>query len=120
MSDNKNFVSGLRCIRMDYARSDDGERWELIEVPGSEFIIEADTVILAVGHQPNSSAIDRVSGFKYHADGTIKIDEETMMTSVQSVFAAGNIVTNAGPFVEAFASGKKAAVSIGQYLMDKK
>ncbi len=103
---------------MDYAQSDDGQHWELIEVPDSEFIIEADTVILAVGHQPNSSAIESMREFKYNENGSILVDE-TMMTSVNSVFAAGNIVTDSGPFVDAFASGKYAAEQIESYLTEK-
>lgn len=119
LSDNKNFVNGLRCVHMDYAQSDDGEHWELIEVPDSEFIMEAETVILAIGHQPNKSALGDMRGVKCDANETLKVNNE-MMTSVKGVFAAGNVVTNSGPLVEAIASGKKVAGFIESYLMEKK
>jgi glutamate synthase (NADPH/NADH) small chain len=109
------FVGGLKCIRIDYADTNGNNQWELMPVPGSEFTLEADTVVIAIGHRPNSILAKFDERLVLNRDGTVKIDQHHM-TSIDGVFACGNIVTNAGPVVEAMASGKKAAESLGAYM----
>ncbi len=111
-----NFVGGLKCIRMDYAESTEEGKWDLVPVPDSEFVLDVDTVIIAIGHKPNSLIGKFDSHLVMNAEGTIRLDEETGMTSIPAVFACGNVVTNAGPVVEAIASGKNAAKNIVSYL----
>jgi glutamate synthase (NADPH/NADH) small chain len=111
-----NFVNGLKCVHMDYADPNDTGRWEIIQVPDSEFILDVDTVVIAVGHNPNSLVGKETSLLKVNQDGTINVHEQSAMTSIPGVFAAGNVRTNAGPVVEAMASGKRAAEEIDQYL----
>lgn len=115
LSDPSNFVGGLKCVRMDYAEVEGSEQWELAPVPGSEFIIDVDTVIIAVGHKPNSILAESENDLKMDDDLSISVDEDSYMTSLEGVFACGNVVTNAGPVVEAIASGKKAAEKIMNY-----
>lgn len=116
LADQNNFVSGVKCVRMDYAEAEESDAWELMPVPDSEFIIEADTVIIAIGHKPNSIIKRTTPQLKCDPDETIKVDSDTHMTAIKGVFSAGNVVTNAGPLVEAIASGKSVAEDIHQYL----
>ena len=116
IADSNNFVAGLKCVRMDYADNSESGKWDLIPVPNSEFVLEADTVIIAIGHKPNSFVSKFDSNLVLDADGTIQVDEATNLTSVSGIFACGNVVTNAGPVVEAIAAGKKAAENISHYL----
>lgn len=117
LGNTRNFVSGLKCVRMDYADSEGKGSWELIPVPDSEFVLETDTVIIAIGHEPNAlQALRGDISLKLKEDGSIWIDEQTGMTSHQGIFACGNAAANAGPVVEAMASGKNVAEKIDQYL----
>ncbi|VAX35197.1 Glutamate synthase [NADPH] small chain [hydrothermal vent metagenome] len=116
LGDQNYFVRGLKCVRMDYADPEQTDHWKLMEVPESEFIMDVDTVIIAIGHRPNTLVRKFSTGLNINDDETIYVDEQTGMTSIEGIFAAGNVVTNAGPVVEALASGKKAAESIDQYL----
>jgi glutamate synthase (NADPH/NADH) small chain len=116
LADPNHFVGGLKCVRMDYADVDGAGKWEIAQVPGSEFILDVDTVVIAVGHNPNSLVNKDVPHLATNSDGTYKVHDNSAMTSIPGVFAAGNVLTNAGPIVEAIASGKKAAEEIDNYL----
>jgi glutamate synthase (NADPH/NADH) small chain len=116
LSDSKNFVRGLKCVRMDFADKDGSGNWEVMELPGSEFTMDADTVIIAIGHNPNSLISKGTPSLTTNDDGTIQVREHNSMTSIPGVFCAGNVRTNAGPVVQAMASGKKAAEHIDNYL----
>ncbi|MCA9401027.1 MAG: FAD-dependent oxidoreductase, partial [Candidatus Omnitrophica bacterium] len=113
--DPNNFVSSIKCMRYDYADEDESGNWSLAQVPDSEFLMDADTVVIAIGHQPNATAGRLVSRLKVKRDGTIAVNSSNM-TTLSGIFAAGNVVTNAGPVVEAIASGLKVADDIDQYL----
>ncbi len=115
LSDGDHGVRGVKCLRLDYADADSSGKWVLEAVPDSEFILDVETVIIAVGHQPNSLLRKFEKQLELNIDKTLKIDEQKM-TSIPGVFACGNVVTNAGPVVEAIASGKVVAESIHQYL----
>src|SRR5437870_1598845 len=100
---------------MDYAEEGENSgKWVLATVPNSEFVLDIETVVIAIGHQPNSLLSRWVSDLELSEDGTIFADAHTGMTSVSGVFAAGNVVTNAGPIVEALAAGKKSAMQMDQ------
>lgn len=115
LGNEQNFVGGLKCIRMDFAEIEGG-KWGLMPVPHSEFTLEVDTVIMAIGHEPNSILTKRMRELKLNSDGTIWVDSQTGMTSIDGVFAAGNVVTNAGALIEAMAAGKEAAGKIEKFL----
>ena len=116
LADANNFVGGLKCVRMDFADVDGSGQWQITQVPDSEFVLDVDTVVIAIGHNPNSLVNKSVSHLKINKDGTIKVNEKNGTTSIPGVFAAGNVRTNAGPAVEAIASGKKAAEEMDSYL----
>lgn len=111
-----NFVSGVKCLRLDYADIQGKGQWELASVPDSEFTLEADTVILVNGHMPNTLISRGGSGLKINDDGTIWMNAQNSMTSLEGVFAAGNVAANSGGLVQAMASGKKTAEHMDQYL----
>lgn len=111
-----NFVGGLKCVRLDYADEGGSGQWQITEAPGSEFVLDVDTVVIAVGHNPNSLISKEDAKLKVNKDGTLKINPKNGMTSIPGIFAAGNVRTNAGPVVDAIASGKKAAAEIDEYL----
>ncbi len=116
LANKENMVKGLKCIRMDYADTKGNGRWEIMPVPHSEFILEVDTVIIAIGHQPNSYIVKSMKELKLNSDKTLSVDEKTLMTSSKGVFAAGNVVTSAGPVIDAIVGGKKVAQNIDEYL----
>lgn len=116
LADPNHFVGGLKCVRMDYADSHGSGDWQIEQVPDSEFVIDVDTVVIAVGHNPNSLVSKNTAHLKINHDGSFRVNEKTGMTSIPGVFAAGNARTNAGPVVEAIAAGKKAAQDIDRYL----
>ncbi len=111
-----NFVSGVKCLRLDYADIQGKGQWELASVPDSEFTLEADTAVLVNGHTPNTLLSRGVLGLRLNDDGTIWVDAQNSMTSLEGVFAAGNVATNPGGLVKAMASGKKTAGHMDQYL----
>ncbi|MBU0467777.1 MAG: NAD(P)-dependent oxidoreductase [Candidatus Omnitrophica bacterium] len=118
ISNPSGFVGGLKCVRMDYADEDSNGKWQLVEVPDSEFTIEADTVIIAIGHKPNSLVCKDSAQMSpsISKSGTIKVNSHDLMTNIEGVFACGNVISDARPLVEAIASGKLAADSIDLYL----
>lgn len=116
VADDRHFARAVKCVRLDYADARATGHWELIPVPDSDFVLETDSVIIAMGHAPNSLIRRDVPQLKVNDDGTIWIDPNDSTTSLRGVFACGNVVTNATAVVEAMASGKKAAEHIDAYL----
>lgn len=115
IADTNNAVAGVKCIKMDYADELGDGNWQLTEVPNSEFLIEADTFIIAIGHQPNNLGFLDEAGLKLTKEGLVKINDQ-MMTSIDNVFACGNITTSSSPLINALSSGKNAAISIDKHL----
>ena len=116
VGDANNYVTGIKCIRMDYADAGVKGEWILEPVPGSEFVIEADTVVICVGHKPNAHISKLSSGLKLDSNGTISVDDKTSMTSLSGVFAAGNVVTDSHPLIDALSAGMVVAGRIDDYL----
>lgn len=104
-------VAGVKCVRMDFADTGHSGKWQLKPVPGSEFVVECDTVVLASGHHVNADALGTQAKLKIADNGRIWVDEKTMMTSIPHIYAAGDVCESSF-LAEAMASGKKAAQSI--------
>jgi len=119
VGNDQHFVRAVKCLRLDYADTRATGHWELTPVPNSDFVLETDSVIIAMGHAPNSLIKRDVTQLKVNDDGTIWTDPGDSTTSLRGIFACGNVVTNATAAVEAMASGKKAAVDIDNYLQKK-
>jgi glutamate synthase (NADPH/NADH) small chain len=117
LGDEHHRVTGMECIRMELGEPDASGRRRPIEVPGSEFILDVDTVIIAVGNKPNPLIGQTTPELELSRWGTIVADEESMATSMPGVFAGGDIVSGAATVILAMGQGRKAARSIHKYIM---
>jgi glutamate synthase (NADPH/NADH) small chain len=116
LGDEKGNVIGMKCIKMELGEPDDSGRRRPIPIDGSEFVLDVDTVIVAIGNSPNPIIPKSTPGLELSKWGTIIIDEETGMTSIPGVFAGGDIVTGAATVISAMGAGKLAARGIHDYL----
>lgn len=117
--DPKNgFVKSVKCIRMELGEPDERGRRRPVEIPGSEFEIEADTVIIAIGTSPNPLIKDTTEGLEVNKRGGIVITEEGL-TSRENVYAGGDAVTGAATVISAMGAGKTAAKAICDALCGK-
>ena len=114
--DPKNgFVTGIRCIRMKLGEPDVRGRRRPMEIPGSEFILDVDTVIMSIGTSPNPLIKSTTDGLTVNAKGGIIVDEDGL-TSRKAVYAGGDAVTGAATVISAMGAGKTAAKAIDEYL----
>jgi len=113
----KGFVKGLECIKMELGEPDESGRRRPVPVKDSNFILDVDTVIVAIGQSPNPLLSKATLNRKINEDGTIAVDKN-FMASIPGVFAGGDIITGADTVISAMGAGKKAAVSINKYIRD--
>lgn len=116
-SDDGN-VTGVRCIRMELGEPDATGRRRPVPVPDSDFVIDADCVIMAIGTSPNPLIKSTTGGLEVNARGGIVADENGL-TSRDGVFAGGDTVTGAATVIKAMGAGKIAAKSIDAYIQNK-
>jgi NADPH-dependent glutamate synthase beta subunit-like oxidoreductase len=109
-------VTGLQCIRMSLGEPDESGRRRPIPISGSEFFVEADTVIAAVGQAPDLSFLPVDSALERTRWETLVVNGNTLATNVSGVFAGGDFVTGPGTVIEAIAAGRRAAIAIDKYL----
>jgi NADH-quinone oxidoreductase subunit F len=109
-------VTGLQCIRMRLAEPDASGRRRPIPIPGSEFFIEADTVIAAVGQAPDLSFLPPDSALERTRWERLVVDENRLATNLPGVFAGGDFVSGPGMVIDAIAAGRRAAIAIEKYL----
>ncbi len=108
-------ISSVRCIRMELGEPDASGRRRPIPIQGSDFSVEVDTVIPAIGQTPDLSFLKGME-MGVNPQGTIKVDPTTLQTSREGIFAGGDAVTGPWIAIEAVAAGKEAAISIDRYL----
>ena len=113
--DSQSHVKAIECLKMKLGEPDASGRPRPVVIEGSEFLIEVDTVIIAIGQSPNPLLPHSVPGLKVSRRGTIEIDEH-YQTSIKGVFAGGDIVTGADTVISAMGAGKRAAREIDKYL----
>jgi glutamate synthase (NADPH/NADH) small chain len=106
----------LACVRMELGEPDEKGRRRPVEVPDSSFLMEVDTVIMALGTSPNPLIRMADSSLELNSHGCFVVDEETMATSREGVYAGGDAVTGAATVILAMGAGKKAARAIAEYL----
>jgi len=109
-------VTGLRCIKMELGEPDESGRRRPVPVAGSEYDIECDMMIPAIGQQVNASFLEGTEGVNLTRWGTIVADPVTYQTSVPGIFAGGDMFTGPSIAVEAVAAGEQAAISIEKHL----
>ena len=112
-------VTGMECIRMELGEPDESGRRRPVEVPGSEFVLDVDTVIMSLGTSPNPLIRSTTPGLETNRKGCLVVNEETMQTTREGVYAGGDAVTGAATVILAMGAGKKAAEHIHQYLQSK-
>ena len=112
-------VTGMKCVRMELGEPDESGRRRPVEVPGSEFVLDVDTVIMSLGTSPNPLIRSTTPGLEANRKGCLVVNEETMATTREGVYAGGDAVTGAATVILAMGAGKKAAEHIHQYLQSK-
>jgi glutamate synthase (NADPH/NADH) small chain len=118
LGNDKGLVTGMRCIRMELGEPDASGRRRPIPIDGSEFDMDVDTVIMALGTRPNPLVFTESGGLERTRWGTVVANEETGQTTKDAVWAGGDIVTGAATVISAMGAGKAAAADIHRYLMD--
>jgi glutamate synthase (NADPH/NADH) small chain len=114
--DPKNgFVTGMKCVRMELGEPDAAGRRRPVEVPGSEFTLDVDTVVISIGTSPNPLIKSTTKGLDVNSRGGIII-EENGATTKEGVYAGGDAVTGAATVISAMGAGKTAAKAIDEYL----
>jgi glutamate synthase (NADPH/NADH) small chain len=120
IGDDNGWVKGLECIRMELGEPDESGRRRPVDVPGSNFVIDVDTVVMALGTSPNPLLSRTTPGLNMTKWGGIIIDEETGMSSRPGIFAGGDAVTGAATVILAMGAGKKAAAGMHKYVQAKR
>ncbi len=119
--DPKNgFVRGMKCVEMELGAPDASGRRRPVEKPDSEFLLDLDCVIMALGTSPNPLIKSTTQGLETQKWGGILVEEETGKTSREGIYAGGDAVTGAATVILAMGAGKNAAAAIDDYLQGKK
>ena len=118
-ADEKGWVKSITCIRMGLGEPDESGRRRPVEIPGSEFEIECDCVIMSLGTSPNPLISSTTKGLEINRRKCIVANEENGQTSKEVVFAGGDAVTGAATVILAMGAGKAAAKGIDEYLSNK-
>ena len=117
--DPKNgFVTGIKCIKMELGEPDASGRRKPVEIKGSEFVLDVDTVIMSIGTSPNPLIKSTTKGLEVNSHGGIIVNEDGL-TSRPGVYAGGDAVTGAATVISAMGAGKLAAKSIDEFLSKK-
>ncbi|MBN2964809.1 NADPH-dependent glutamate synthase [Sulfurospirillum sp. T05] len=116
LSDESGHVCGVKCVQMTLGEPDADGRRSPRALEGSEFVLEADTVIMSIGTMPNDLVTASTKGLEVGRQGTILVRENSTQTSRKGVFAGGDIVTGAATVIEAMGAGKQAAMEIDKYI----
>ena len=119
LGDEKGWVRGLRCVRMELGEPDASGRRSPVAVEGSEFEIGCDVVIMALGTSPNPLIASTTRGLETNRRGCLVADEEHGQTSREGIFAGGDAVTGAATVILAMGAGRRAARAIDEYVRAK-
>ena len=120
LTDDDKFVRGIKCVRMELGEPDASGRRRPVAVEGSEFEIETDSVIMALGTSPNPLIAKTTKGLEVNNKKCIVVTEESGKTTKEGVYAGGDAVTGAATVILAMGAGKKAAQGIHEYLSGNK
>jgi len=119
LGDKSGWVKGIECIRMRLGEPDASGRRRPVPIEGSEFMMDVDTAVIAIGQTPNPLIQRTTEGLETTKWGTIVVQEESGETTKKGVYAGGDVVSGAATVISAMGAGKKAARSIHKYLMSK-
>ncbi|MDP2911012.1 MAG: NADPH-dependent glutamate synthase [Candidatus Omnitrophota bacterium] len=118
--DDKGFVKSMECIKMELGEPDDSGRRRPVAIKGSEFTMDVDTVIVAVGQSPNPVFLKATPELKVDKWAKIIIDPETQATNIKGVYAGGDATEGDDTVIAAMGAGKRAAKAIARYLENEK
>ncbi len=116
LEDEKGWVKGMKCIRMELGEPDESGRRRPVEIKDSEFVMDVDTVIMSLGTSPNPLISSTTKGLEINKRKCIVAEEETGLTTREGVYAGGDAVTGAATVILAMGAGKQAATAIDEYL----
>ncbi|WP_312654436.1 NADPH-dependent glutamate synthase [Proteiniclasticum sp.] len=116
--DENGFVKGMICVRMELGEADASGRRKPVEVTGSEFVIDCDSVIMSLGTSPNPLIASTTKGIETNRRGCIIINEDNGETTIPGIFAGGDAVTGSATVILAMSAGKKAAFGIHEHLSE--
>lgn len=119
LTDENGWVTGMKCVRMELSEPDESGRRRPVEIKGSEFTMDVDTVIMSLGTSPNPLISHTTKGLDINKRKCIVAEEHTGKTSREGVYAGGDAVTGAATVILAMGAGKDAAKAIDEYLKDK-
>ncbi|KEI78593.1 dihydropyrimidine dehydrogenase [Clostridium botulinum A2 117] len=116
LEDEKGWVKGMKCIKMELGEPDESGRRRPVEIKDSEFVMDVDTVIMSLGTSPNPLISSTTKGLEINKRKCIVAEEETGLTTREGVYAGGDAVTGAATVILAMGAGKQAATAIDKYL----
>ena len=119
LGDESGFVKGMTCVEMELGEPDESGRRRPVPRKGSEFTMELDCVIMAIGTSPNPLIKSTTQGLETKRWGGIVADESTGLTSREGVYAGGDAVTGAATVILAMGAGKASASAIDEYIKSK-
>lgn len=119
LEDEKGWVKGMKCVKMQLGEADASGRRRPEVIEGSDFVLDVDTVIMSLGTSPNPLISSTTKGLEINNRKCIVASEDTGLTSREGVFAGGDAVTGAATVILAMGAGKKAAAGIHEYLSNK-
>jgi glutamate synthase (NADPH/NADH) small chain len=114
------YVTQMECIEMELGEPDDSGRRRPVPKEGSEFIMDIDTVVIAIGNRPNPLIPATTPELETTRWGTVVAEEETGLTTMKGIYAGGDIVTGAATVISAMGAGRRAAAAMHEYLMNNK
>ncbi|MDZ7816395.1 MAG: NADPH-dependent glutamate synthase [Planctomycetota bacterium] len=119
LGDERGWVRALECIKMRLGEPDSSGRRRPLPIEGSDFELEVDAVVIAIGNSPNPLIPNSTKGLEIGKRGNIVADEETGKTSREGIWAGGDVVTGAATVISAMGAARNAAASMHRYLMDE-
>ena len=119
LGDENGWVKGLEVVKQELGEPDASGRRSPHPVEGSNYVLDVESVIIAIGQSPNPLIRQTTPGLEVQKWGGIIVDEDTMKTSKEGVYAGGDTVTGAATVILAMGAGKTAAKAIDEYLKNK-
>ena len=119
LGDENGNVTGMECVKMELGEPDKSGRRRPVEVKGSNYVLDVDTVIMAIGTSPNPLIRSTTAGLEANNRGCLIVNQDDMATTKEGVYAGGDAVTGAATVILAMGAGKKAAAAIDKYIQEK-
>ena len=113
-------IKGIECMDVGSFQFDQAGNLQVDPVPGTDHILPADTIVFAIGEEPDFGFLQDVGGFEFTERGTLLVEEKTLSTSFEGVFAAGDVTTGPSSVAQAIGQGRLAAINMDCYLTGKR